>query len=89
MPFGLLAMCAEDMYGAVIGSLKPAPYPRIAASGWTIIGYLTALEALIPARGAPRQTLGIDGAKRGFFGFLARSEADPPPMSISIWHESD
>ncbi len=51
--FGLLAMYAEDMYDAAVGSLNPAADPRIATSGWTIVGYLTALDALIAAKGAP------------------------------------
>jgi len=75
--FGLLAMYAEDMYDVAVGSLNPAADPRIATSGWTIVGYLTALDALIPAKGAPSQRLSIDGAKRVFFGFLARNNADP------------
>jgi len=38
VPFGLLAMYVEDMYDAAVGSLNPAADPRIAASGWTIVG---------------------------------------------------
>jgi hypothetical protein len=52
--FGLLAMYAEDMYNAAIGSLNPPADPRIAVSGWTIVRYLTAQDVLIPARSAPR-----------------------------------
>ena len=37
--FGLLAMIAEDMYDAAIGSLNPLADPRIAAFGWTIVGH--------------------------------------------------
>jgi triacylglycerol lipase len=73
--FGLLAMYAEDMY--TVGSLNPAGDPRIAAAGWTIIGYLTAHDALFPPRGAARQRLTINPTSRVFFGFLARSNADP------------
>jgi triacylglycerol lipase len=80
--FGLLAMYAEDMYA--VGSLNPAADQRIATSGWTIVGYLTALDALIPAKGAPRQTLSIDGAKRVFFGFLARNSLDPTSYIVVI-----
>jgi hypothetical protein len=42
--FGLLTMYVEDMYNAALGSLNPPADPRIAASGWTIVGYLTAQE---------------------------------------------
>src|SRR5271166_3903148 len=75
--FGLLAMYAEDMYTAAVGSLSPPADPRIAASGWDIVGYLTAQDALIPSRSAPPQTLGIDRTRRVFFGFLARAQSDP------------
>jgi triacylglycerol lipase len=75
--FGLLAMYAEDMYAAALGSLNPAADPRIAASGWTIVGYLTALDVLFPAKTAPRQRLSMDGAKRVFFGLVAQNNVDP------------
>ncbi len=77
LSFGLLAMYAEDMYDTAVGSLNPAADPRIATSGWTIIGYLTALDALIPAKSAAHQQLSMDGAKRVFFGFLAQNNTDP------------
>jgi len=75
--FGLLAMYAEDMYDAAIRSLNPPADPGITASGWSIVGYLTAQDVLIPAKNAPRQELSVNGAKRVFFGFLARNDADP------------
>ena len=37
VPFGLLAMYAEDMYDVDQGALAPTPDSRIAASGWKII----------------------------------------------------
>jgi hypothetical protein len=40
--FGLLVMYVEDMYSAALGSLNPPADPRIAASGWSIVAYLTA-----------------------------------------------
>jgi triacylglycerol lipase len=72
--FGLLTMYAEEMY--VDGSLNPPMDPRVAAAGWTIVGYLTALDAVFPAKNAPNQKLTLDGAKRVFFGFLAQNNAD-------------
>jgi triacylglycerol lipase len=73
--FGLLAMFAEDMYS--VGALNPPADPRIATTGWTIVGYLTANDALFPPKGAPRQRLTINPTSRVFFGFLARSNTDP------------
>jgi hypothetical protein len=70
-------MYAEDMYNVAVGSLNPPADPRIAVSGWNIVGYLTAQDALIPSRSAPHQRLGVDAAKRVFFGFLARDRSDP------------
>lgn len=75
--YGLLAMYAEDMYSAAVGSLNPAVDFRIAAAGWTVTGYLTALEALFPPQGTPRKTLTLDNAQRVFFGFVAKSNSDP------------
>jgi triacylglycerol lipase len=82
--FGLLAMYAEDMYSAAVGSLNPSADPRIAAAGWTIVGYLTAQDALIPAKGAPRRTLRVDQANRVFFGFVARNKADPTSYIAAV-----
>jgi triacylglycerol lipase len=76
VPFGLLTMYVEDMYSAALGSLNPPADPRIAASGWSIVAYLTAQDVLIPPKSAPRQRLSINGAKRVFFGVLAKSDAD-------------
>jgi triacylglycerol lipase len=72
--FGLLAMYAEDMY--TVGSLNPPADPRIAAAGWTIVGYFTAHDALFPPKGPAPQRLTINPTSRVFFGFLARSNAD-------------
>jgi triacylglycerol lipase len=73
--FGLLAMYAEDMY--TVGSLSPPADPRIAAAGWTIVGYLTAHDALFPPKRAASQRLAVDPTSRVFFGFLASNDADP------------
>ncbi len=72
---GLLAMYAEDMYS--VGALNPPADPRIAAAGWTIEGYLTAHDALFPPKGAARQRLSVNPTSRVFFGFLAKSNANP------------
>jgi hypothetical protein len=70
--FGLLVMYVEDMYSAALGSINPPADPRIAASGWSIVDYLTAQDVLIPAKGAPDQKLSINGAKT------------PQPLSASL-----
>ena len=73
--YGFLAMFAEDMY--TVGSLNPTADPRIAEAGWTIVGYLTAHDAVFPPKGAAQQRLNASPTSRVFFGFLARSNADP------------
>jgi len=85
VPFGLLTMYVEDMYSAALGSLNPPADPRIAASGWSIVGYLTAQDVLFPAKSAPRQRLSINGAKRVFFGVLAKSDADPTSYVAALF----
>jgi len=76
--FGFLAMIAEDMYtGPNLGSLCPPVDARIAAEGWTVVAYLTAQDTLFPPKGAASRRLSRDPLKRVFFGFLARSNADP------------
>jgi hypothetical protein len=82
--YGLLAMYAEDMYHAAVGSLNPAADPRIDTAGWTIDAYFTAQDALIPPKSAPSQTLGVDPSKRVFFGFLAHNKADPTSYVAAI-----
>ena len=82
--FGLLTMYVEDMYNTAVGSLNPPADPRIMASGWTIVGYLTAQEVLIPAKSAPHQKLSINGSKRVFFGVLAKNNADPTSYVAAI-----
>src|SRR5580692_1255332 len=69
VPFGSLAMYAEDMYSAAPGTLNSPADARIAAAGWKVVGYLTAQDALIPAKGASDRKLGIDHGKRVFYGF--------------------
>ena len=79
--FGFLAMFAEDMY-APIGSLNPPADARIAKSGWTIVAYLTAQDALFPQKDAANRQIGL--SKRVFFGFLARNTDDPRAYAAVI-----
>jgi triacylglycerol lipase len=74
--FGLLTMYAEDMYSAAIGSLHPTVDPRIAMAGWTVVGYLTAQDAVFPDQGSLDKTLRVDPIKRVFFGLVARNNVD-------------
>jgi triacylglycerol lipase len=75
--FGLLVMYAEDMYDVAPGTLNPPADPRIAAAGWNVVGYLTAQDALIPAKGASNRKLGVDHGKRVFYGYVAQNIAAP------------
>ena len=82
--FGLLAMYAEDMYEAAPGSLNPPADARIAAAGWTIVGHLTAQDAIVPAPGAANRKLGIDHGKRVFYGYVARNVVTPSTFVAAI-----
>ncbi len=82
--FGFLALYAEDMYSAHNGSLNPPADPRIAKTGWKVVAYLTAQDALLPSKSAPRQQLSLDPAKRVFFGFVAQNEADPGLFAVAV-----
>jgi triacylglycerol lipase len=83
--FGFLAMIAEDMYtGPNLGSLCPPVDARIAAAGWTVVAYLTAQDVVFPPKGAASRRLSRDPSKRVFFGFLARSAADPSAYSAVV-----
>jgi hypothetical protein len=75
-------MYAEDMY--VEGKLLPKAEPRIAAAGWDIVGHLTANDVLIPAPSDARQRLSIDRSQRVFYGFLAKSQADPTVFVVAV-----
>jgi len=71
--YALLVMYAEDMYDALTAAGKANPTPpidaRIPAAGWTILGFISAVDALADA-----QALGL--GTRFYYGFLARSTAD-------------
>lgn len=82
--FGLLAMYAEDMYSPVPGALNPAADARIAAAGWNVVAYLTAQDALIPAKGAANRKLGIDHGNRVFYGFVAQNRAAPSSFVAAV-----
>ena len=84
IPFGLLAMYAEDMYDAASGPLHPPADPRIAADGWNVVGYLTAQDAIIPTRGSPNRKLTVDHGKRVFYGFVARNVATPTSYVAAV-----
>jgi triacylglycerol lipase len=61
----LLAMFAEDMFDPDPSHWNPAG-AAVAAKGWTIIGYLTAANAVLEG-----QRLGL--GQRVYFGFVAQS----------------
>jgi triacylglycerol lipase len=80
VPFGLLAMYAEDMYTP--GSLQPQPEPRIDNDGWTVVGHLVANDVLIPT--GAHQRLSINRSQRVFYGFLARNKTDPNSFVVAV-----
>ena len=82
--YGLLALCAENMYAAAPNALNPPAPSQIAAAGWNIVGYLTAQDVLIPSRLAPDQKLRINQSKRIFYGFVARNVAHPTVFVAAI-----
>jgi triacylglycerol lipase len=74
--YGYLVAFAEGM--CVPDQIVPRPEPRIAASGFDVVGHLIAQDVLIPALTAPagQRKLSLRPTTV-FFGFLARSQADP------------
>lgn len=74
--FGLLALYAEDMYAEAPGSLAPPADTRIAADGWSVVGYLTARDAVFPRKGQAHRRLAC-GPERVFFGFVGQKVSDP------------
>jgi triacylglycerol lipase len=74
--YGYLVAFAEGMY--VADQIVPRLQPRIAALGFDVIGHLIAQDVLIPALTAPtgQRKLSLRPITV-FFGFLARSQADP------------
>lgn len=81
--FGFLVMFAEDMY-APIGSLNPPADARIAKSGWTVVAYLTAQDALFPQKNAASRRISLDPSRRVFFGFVARNNDDPTAYAVVV-----
>jgi triacylglycerol lipase len=82
--FGFLAMFAEDMYTTAIGSLNPPADARIAKSGWTVVAYLTAQDALFPDENAASRRIGLDTSKRVFFGFVAQNKDEPTAYAAVV-----
>jgi triacylglycerol lipase len=80
--YGILVMYAEDMYTP--GLLKPVVDPHIAAAGWTVVGFLTAQDAVFPSKSDPDQSLRIDPMSRVFFGFVAKNTANPALFVVAI-----
>jgi triacylglycerol lipase len=72
--YALLVMYAEDMYDALPdgkgnkNNLTPPIDPRVSAN-WTVVGFITAVDALADA-----QAIGV--GTRFYYGFLAYSNTD-------------
>jgi triacylglycerol lipase len=84
VPFGLLAMIAEDMYDAASNKLAPPLDARIAAAHWKVVAYVTAQDMIIPPEESADQTLHINHASRVFYGFVAQSATDPTSFVAAI-----
>jgi triacylglycerol lipase len=70
--YALLVMYAEDMYDALPDSNRSSLTPPIDAriqTDWTVVGFISAIDALADA-----QRIGL--GTRFFYGFLARSNVD-------------
>lgn len=79
----LLILYAMDQYEHEPAALAPAPDPRIAASGWELIGYLTAVDSLnLPLPVAPVR----QGA---CYGYLAQSTTMPDVYVAAIRGTAD
>jgi triacylglycerol lipase len=78
--YALLVMCAEDMYDDLADHNKanqaPPIDPRVSAD-WTVVGFITAVDALADA-----QALGL--GTRFYYGFLACSNADQTKYAAVI-----
>lgn len=81
--YGYLVAFAEGMY--LPNQIVPRPEPRIATLGFDVAGHLLAQDVLIPPLTAPqgRRQLSLR-TTTVFFGFLARSQADPTHYVAAI-----
>jgi len=81
--YGYLVAFAEGMYLA--NQIVPRPEPRIATLGFDVVGHLLAQDVLIPPLTAPQGQRQLSLRPiTVFFGFLARSQADPTHYVAAI-----
>jgi len=82
--FGFLVLYAEDMY--VAGQTQPHEEPRIGLAGWDLVGYLIAQDAILPDRSTlpPGALKCISLDTTVFYGYLARSKADPNSYLVAV-----
>lgn len=86
VPFGLLAMYAEDTFAASPENLKtPPPDPRIAKSGWTVVAHLMARDVILPEIGDKHQKLTVDrGSDPVYYGYVAKSSMDATKWIVAV-----
>jgi triacylglycerol lipase len=86
VPYGLLAMYAEDTFAASPTNRKtPPPDPRIAAAGWSIQALAMARDVVIPEVGAKHQRMSVDHVNDPiYYGYMARSTADANIWVVSV-----
>ena len=78
-PFGVLVLCAEDMYDANAKPKFPPADPRIATAGWDVVAYICGSEPDQPERAdlKPGELKQLRlGDVQVFFGFIARKRGE-------------
>lgn len=79
---GLLVHCAQEMFSA--DSLNPPADARIGKAGWDLIAHVRGREP----ESEPGEPFALKLAEV-FFGFLARSKADPARYAVAIRGTAD
>ena len=74
--YGLLALCAEDMYRDGGPQLTPKADDRIKAAGWTVVDYLSVAEPKLFVDSQGKKQIRADRSSRIFFGFIATKGDD-------------
>jgi triacylglycerol lipase len=75
--YAVLVMYAWDMCDADLHNLKPTPDVRIAADGWSIVGFITGSDDIVKAcDGVRSQMLGASSDKKDqmCYGYLAQNK---------------
>ena len=74
---GLMVMCAADMHKTYPNQIAPPVDGRLGAN-WTVVGYLTAVDAILIPKGQMGQGAEV------CYGVLARNLADPTTYVVAV-----